>query len=110
MKKLNSKVKGSFKENIVVRHLKQQGWDILSQNKKVLGVEIDILAKKEKEVFLIEVKSIKKDEHLENILKDKQKERLKKTAQSLISDFPEGLRFFLATVNFQNKVEFFEVF
>ena len=109
MKTISPKAKGYFKENIVAKHLKQKGWTILDQNKKVMGVEIDILAKKGKEVFLIEVKSIKKEEQLENILKDKQKERLKKAAQILCESFPEGLRLFLATVNSKNTINFFEI-
>ena len=109
MKKHNSKTKGFINEHIVARYLIQKGWTILHQNKKVLGVEIDILAKKGKEHLLIEVKSIKKEEYLESILKDKQKERLQKAAQSLCEDFPEGLRLFLATVNPKNTVEFFEI-
>ena len=110
MKTINSKTKGSFKENIVAQYLKQKGWTILYQNKKILGVEIDILSQKGKEHLLIEVKSIKREEHLEKILKAKQKERLKKVAQSLCEDFPEGLRLFLATVDPKNKVDFFEIF
>ena len=110
MKKVHSRRKGYLKENVVVSHLKQKGWNILYQNKKVLGVEIDILAKKGKEVFLIEVKSIKKEEHLQGILKDKQKERLKKAAESLAIEFPDGLRLLLAAVDSKNAIEFFEFF
>ena len=107
--KINSKIKGAFKENIVVQHLKNKGWTILYKNKKIFGVEIDILAKKEKEIFLIEVKSLKREDHLEKILRSKQKERLKKAAQSLCEDFPKGLRLFLATVNSKNKIDFLKV-
>ena len=110
MKTIPPKRKGLLKEKVVASHLKQKGWSILYQNKKILGVEIDILAKKGKEVFLIEVKSIKKEEHLQNILKDKQKERLKKAAESLVSEFPDGLSLLLAAVDHKNKVEFFEIF
>ena len=109
-KKVNSKRKGCIKEKIVARYLKNKGWTILYQNKKVLDVEIDIFAKKKKEYLLVEVKSIQKDEYLENILKEKQKERLKKVAQSLCGDFSEGLRLLLATVDSKNKVNFFEIF
>ena len=107
--RIKTKRKGFIKENTVVQYLKNQGWAILYQNKKILGVEIDILAKKEQEHFLIEVKSITKDDHLEKILKSKQKERLKKVAQSLCEDFPKGLRLLLATVDSKNEVSFFEI-
>ena len=108
-KKNSSKTTGIIKEKIVAQHLKKQGWEILYQNKKVLGVEIDLLAKKNKEHLLIEVKSIKKAEQLENILKEKQKERLKKVVEGLSEDFPEGLRLLLAAVDDQNTIEFFEI-
>ena len=108
-KKNSSKTIGIIKEKIVAQHLKKQGWEILHQNKKVLGVEIDLLAKKNKEHFLIEIKSIKKAEQLENILKEKQKKRLKKVVEGLSEDFPEGLRLLLATVDDQNTIEFFEI-
>lgn len=104
----NSKMKGLAKEKAVARYLIQQGWTILYQNKKFLNVEIDILAKKKKEHLLIEVKSISKEENLDKILKSKQKERLKQVAQSLCEDF-QNLRFVLATVNYQNKIDFFEL-
>ena len=109
MNRINSKTKGLIKEKLVAQYLEKKGWTILYQNKKVLGVEIDILAKKKQEQIMIEVKSIRKEEQLEKILKLKQKERLKKAAESLLTDFPEGLRLFLATVDNKNKIEFFEM-
>ena len=107
--KVTSKSKGFIKERLVAQYLKKRAWTILYQNKKILGVEIDILARKNKDIRLIEVKSIKKEEHLEKLLKAKQKQRLQKAAQSLFEDFPEGLRLFLATVDSQNKIHFFEI-
>lgn len=104
-----SKTKGKFKENITARHLIQRGWTVLFQNKKVLGVELDLLAKKDGAHVLIEVKSVNKAEDLEKILKNRQKERLKQAAESLCRDLP-GLRLFLAAVDSQNKIEFFEIF
>ena len=109
MNRTNLKMKGLINEKLVAQYLEKKGWTILYQNKRVLGVEIDILAKKKKNQIIIEVKSIKKEEQLEKILKSKQKERLKKVAESLLTDFPEGLRFFLATVDDKNKIEFFEI-
>ena len=110
MKKLNLKEKGFLKERVVSQYLKNKGWTILYQNKKILGVEIDILVKKEKDYMLIEVKSISKPEYLERILKEKQKQRLKKVAESLYEDSFKSLRCFLATVDSKNKIEFFEIF
>ncbi len=105
----HSKTKGLERENLVAQHLRERGWSIIYRNKKVLGVEIDILAQKEKDLALIEVKSIGKKEHIGNILKTRQKERLKKAGESLCSEFPEGLRLFLATVDTQDDIHFFEI-
>ena len=107
---MDSKSKGWMKEQIVAHFLKNRGWTILSQNKKILGVETDILAQKEGEKVLIEVKSLKKDEHIEKILKLEQKNRLKRAALSLCDETDKGLRLFLAVVDPQNRIEFLEVF
>ena len=109
MKPQNPKAKGKRKEELVVQYLKKQGWKIVYQNKKILGVEIDILVKKQKVCRLIEVKSLKREEHIEKILKPKQKERLKKAALSLCEDFPQGVLLFLALVNPKNEIAFFEI-
>ena len=107
---LSLKQKGLIKENIVAKYLKNRGWEIVFQNKKILGVEVDLFVKKNKNYCLIEVKSLKTDQHLQGLFKDKQKERLKKVGQSLLQDYPKGLRFFLASVDPKNKIDFFEVF
>lgn len=109
MKKINTKTIGQLKEKAVVQYLKQKGWTILYQNKKIQGVEIDILAKKQKELILLEVKSIKKESQLENIIKKNQKERLSKAVEILSEKFSENLSCFLATVDSQNKINFFEM-
>ena len=109
MSKLSSKARGWMKEQLVSRHLKKKGWKIIFQNKKILGVEIDILARKQKEQILVEVKSIRHIYQTENIIKEKQKERLKKVAEVLCEDSIYDLRLFLATVDSQNKINFFEI-
>lgn len=111
MKKINSKRTGAIKEQVVSSYLQNQGWTILSQNKKILGVEVDIIATKEQKIMLVEVKSITKEEQLENILKDKQKERLKKVAEVVFSDHPDKQpSLIFAAVNKQQKIHFFEIF
>ena len=109
MSKLNAKTKGLLKEKWVARYLINKGWTIVFQNKKILGVEVDILAQKNKARILVEVKSIKSEEQIENILKDKQKDRLKKVAESLCADLSYSIQLFLATVDSQNKINFFEI-
>lgn len=110
MKKINPKRKGAMKEQIVSQNLQNKGWKILDQNKKVLGVEIDIIAKKEQQIMLVEVKSITREEQLENILKDKQKERLKKAAEVVFGEYPDKQpSLIFATVDRKNQIHFFEI-
>ena len=104
-----NKAKGKLKEERVARHLRQKGWTILYRNKKIFGVETDILAEKQGEQILVEVKSVKKDAYLEGILKPRQKERLKRVATALSDSSSSGPRLFLAEVNEQNTVRFFEI-
>ena len=106
---ISTKAKGLLKEKLVACHLIQEGWTIVSQNKKILGVEVDILAKKNKEHILVEVKSVKTEDQIENILKEKQKDRLKKVAESLCENTSYSIQLFLATVDSRNRIDFFEV-
>ena len=107
--KANTKTKGLLKEKLVARYLVKRGWAIISQNKKILGVEVDILARKNEDQILIEVKSIKTEDQIENILKEKQKDRLKKAAESLCENSSYSIQLFLATVDSQNKINFFGI-
>ena len=102
---MNLKKKGLLKEQFVVRYLVKKGWTILSQNKKILGVELDIIAQKEKDKAVIEVKSIKSSECIEWVLKDWQKQRLKKAARSL----SENILLYLATVDDGGQIDFFPI-
>jgi len=105
--RLNKK-RGSLKENLVAKYFVQKGWTILYQNHKFLGVEVDLIVKKNQFHMLIEVKSITQQEHLEKILKTKQKKRLLQVTQALSEDF-SNLSLLLAVVNNRNKIEFFEI-
>ena len=109
MNKMNNKEKGLLKEKLVAGYLIKKGWTVIFQNKKILGVEIDILAKKNKEQILVEVKSIQTADQIEKILKEQQKDRLKKVAESLCETPNHSIQLFLATVDSQNKIEFFEI-
>ena len=106
---MNNKTKGFLKEKIVADFLLEKGWTIIAKNKKILEVEVDILAEKNKQKTLVEVKSIKNEDQIENRLKQKQKERLKKVAESLCEDSSVSVQLFLATVDSQNKINFFEI-
>ena len=48
---------GELGEKIAVKHLLSLGYTLLSSNTKVAGVEIDILAQKDKTIYIVEVKT-----------------------------------------------------
>jgi len=100
----HSKTKGYQKEEKVCEYLMKRGWRIVLKNKKILGVEIDILAQKKKEKIIVEVKSVSSPNHIERILKLQQRERLKKVSESLSDD---SIQLFLATVDPKNRIDFF---
>ena len=106
---LNSKSKGYQKEERVCEYLTERRWQIIYRNKKILGVEIDILVQKKKELVLIEVKSISNSNQIKNILKPEQKKRLQKAAESLCDNSEVSIRLFLATVDPKNQIYFFEI-
>ena len=101
--------KGRRNEYLVSQYLKNRGWSIVCQNRRFFGVEVDILAKRKGIYSLIEVKSLRNEAHLEKILSDRQKNRLKAVAQALSSQMPGGLNFLLALVNPKEDIRFVEV-
>lgn len=48
---------GKLGEGIAARYLRNLGYTLLSTNIKIAGVEVDILAQKDKVVYVVEVKS-----------------------------------------------------
>ncbi len=59
--KQNNREKGLFAEKIVIYTLKNKGFDILEHNYFCKNLEIDIIAKKKAEIFIIEVKSVSRE-------------------------------------------------
>ena len=105
----SSHPKGQHNEHLVCQYLKRKGWSIVCQNQRFFGVEVDILAKRNEIHTLVEVKSLKNEAHLEKILSDWQKNRLKKVAEALSSQLPGGLNLFLALVNQKGTICFVEI-
>ena len=101
--------KGRGNENLVTNFLVKRNWRVLSRNAKFFGVEIDLIAQKDKRTVAFEIKSLSEESHLEKILAPKQKERLKAALEALSPDFPEGIELMLAAVNKNQEVAFFPV-
>ncbi len=53
---MNTTQSGSLAENAVARELSRQGYEIVGQNWKTKIAEIDVIAKKHKTIYFVEVK------------------------------------------------------
>lgn len=106
---LTPKEKGLQKEEKVCQFLIQKGWRIIYKNKKILGVELDILARKNKDYIAIEVKSISHPGQIEKILRPEQKYRLEKAVASLYEKFNSPPQLFLAVIDPKNQIDFFQI-
>ena len=101
--------RGRYNEYLVCQYLKSKGWSIVCQNQRFFGVEVDILAKRNEIYNLVEVKSLKNETHLEKILSDRQKNRLKTVAEALSLQIQGGLNLFLALVNNRGMIRFVKI-
>ena len=101
--------KGQYKEYLVSEHLKSRGWNIVCQNQRFFGVEVDILAKRNDAYTLVEVKSLNNEAHTEKILSNHQKKRLKAVVEALSPQIPNGLNFLLALVSRKGVIRFIEI-
>jgi len=108
-KSANPYSKSRQSEYLVSEHLKSRGWNIVCQNQKFFGVEVDILAKRNNIYTLVEVKSLKSEAHIEKIISKKQKNRLKAVIEALSPQVPKGLNLLLALVNRKGVIRFIEI-
>lgn len=80
---------GILHEKEAVEILKSKNYKIVKTRYKNKYGEIDIIAKKENLTVFVEVKSRKKEELIEVILRPKQIKRIKNAAQLYIGENPE---------------------
>ncbi len=76
---------GTFSEKIAENFLRLKGYSILKSRYKNNFGEIDIIAKKRQTLIFIEVKARKKNELIEVILRQKQIDRIKRSAEYFIA-------------------------
>lgn len=89
-KHLRGPYQGQSNECLMAQQLSDMGWKILAHNKKIIGVQVDLLVRDPKgRQFVVEVKS-KRAVEFGGISK-KQKERLKKVVLWLCQREPTGL-------------------
>lgn len=80
---------GAACEKVALNFLRLKGYSILSSRYKTQFGEIDIIARRSKTVVFVEVKARKKNELIEVILRPKQIERIKKTAEFFLAQNPQ---------------------
>jgi putative endonuclease len=94
---------GLFAEKIAIFFLRLKGYKILAWRFKNRFGEIDIVAKKSRIIVIIEVKARKSKIIIEEVLRPKQIERVKKSAEFFISQNPQfqnyDLRFDFIEIN-----------
>lgn len=87
---------GKAAEDLVARGFGSFGFQVLSRNMKVLGVEVDLIVKDiESRISIVEVKSLSSDLFSSNRVSKKQKKRLVRAAQALSDSYhaPVDLKF-----------------
>ena len=101
---ISSQKKGFLNEEIALSFLQKEGFSLVFKNKKINNTEIDLLLKKNKTLYLFEVKS---DNlwRIEQPLNSKQKERLKEVALKISESYQCSVRLILALVKKDQKVE-----
>jgi len=80
---------GTLTEKIAENFLRLKGYSILESRYKNSFGEIDIIAKKLQTLVFVEVKARKKNELIEVILRQKQIDRIKKSAEFFIANNEE---------------------
>lgn len=89
---LNSKERGFGGEENTSVFLKNKGFKIITRNYRTNFGEIDIIAKKDNEIYFFEVKVIKNQEYLpEAKINSRKKLALKRTATSFLQSNHYGL-------------------
>ncbi|MDO4870841.1 MAG: ribonuclease HII [Candidatus Saccharibacteria bacterium] len=83
---------GDWGEREVVNHLQHQGFTILAQNWRTKSFEIDIVAQKSDEIYLIEVKTRKNSDFGggEAAINTHKKHKLKLAAEAILSKYPDA--------------------
>lgn len=95
----STSARGRRGEDEAVRFLLENGFEIVERNFRLLGAEVDIIARAGGELHFIEVKSWRSLDRmdLEHAVNHRKQERIRRVARGYISDIPAsvmpGVRF-----------------
>ena len=103
---------GKHYEQIAQEYLKSHGYNLLMINEKLFNVEVDIVAEKNSEHHIFEVKgcSAWEWEYLETRIMPRQKKRLLKVLSGLQQSGKKSWRCHLILVEKEGRIEVFKDF
>ena len=100
--------KGKAAEKTALHFLLKQGWTLVAKNKRLAGVEIDLILKGPAGYLLVEVKS-NNQWRTEHPMSYKQKKRLERAFSFFCTIQEEPVQTKLAIVSSNNTVETFDL-
>ena len=100
--------KGKSAEETALYFFLKQGWTLVAKNKRLAGVEIDLILKGPASYLLVEVKSYNQW-RIEHPMSYKQKKRLERAFSFFCTIKEEPVQTKLAIVNSNNTVEIFDL-
>jgi Holliday junction resolvase-like predicted endonuclease len=101
--------KGLWGEDCVVEYLLKKNFEFIQKRKKIFGVEIDLLFKKDEIFYFVEVKCLGEHSSLEGRWPRRQKQRFLRIATVLAESSTLDCRFMFAVVRADKSVEVFSI-
>jgi Holliday junction resolvase-like predicted endonuclease len=101
--------KGIWGEECVIKYFLSKNYEFLQKRKKIFGVEIDLLFKKDDIFYFVEVKCLGKNSSLETRWPKRQKARFLSVAKVLSESSKFNSRFIFAVVYCNGTVELFSI-
>jgi Holliday junction resolvase-like predicted endonuclease len=101
--------KGLWGEDCVLEYFKSNDFEFVQKRKKIFGVEIDLIFKKENIFYFVEVKCLGENSSLEGRWPRRQKQRFLRVAAVLAESSKIESRFIFAVVRHDLSVEIFSI-
>jgi Holliday junction resolvase-like predicted endonuclease len=102
-------LRGAESEYLVEEHFIQKKYILVTKNIKIFSIEVDLLfLSPAGELVIVEVKSVGDEVAWRNLVSEKQKLRLKRVFDHLISTSPRPIRAHLAAVNHSKDIHIHE--
>ena len=88
----SNKKTGGIGELKALKHLEEEGYEILGKNVELFCGEIDILAKDKRTIVLVEVKTVRGEKYgsAQELVRYKKQEKLKLLARALEQEYPKN--------------------